>query len=245
MYEQMQICKTLSFEGITFTFPQTKTRESMTFRSEGRLTCHQGETVLVKGQSGAGKSTLYDILNGTILKENIGDCNVWLDGKLAYDGFHNLEERRTMVLQDTIVRTNSTCYEIVTDMPDPILSPDCVSDSAIWQFLQLVMLDDVFREQFKGNLHCKIKDKLSGGQKMRLVLARALFRASEYSRNSKILILDEPDKGLPADTTVQIIKNIIDWCNNKILFLTLHTKEAQEIGFTHVIQVEDGIFKLK
>ena len=41
----------------------------------------------------------------------------------------------------------------------------------------------------------------------------------------------------------KIIKNIIKWCHNKILFLTLHTKEAQEIGFSYVIKVENGVFK--
>jgi ABC-type molybdenum transport system ATPase subunit/photorepair protein PhrA len=57
-----------------------------------------------------------------------------------------------------------------------------------------------------------------------------LFRA--YNRQSSMLILDESDKGLPTETTVSAIKNIIDWYRSRgILFITLHTEKAHALHF--------------
>ncbi|CAF4244638.1 unnamed protein product, partial [Rotaria magnacalcarata] len=57
-----------------------------------------------------------------------------------------------------------------------------------------------------------------------------------------ILILDEPDKGLPAETTVSIIENIIDWYRSKgILFLTLHTEKAHMLDFHQVLHIDNGL----
>jgi ABC-type transport system involved in cytochrome bd biosynthesis fused ATPase/permease subunit len=87
-----------------------------------------------------------------------------------------------------------------------------------------------------------MENKLSGGQKTRLLLARALYRA--HHRNSSLLILDEPDKGLPAETTVSIIANIMKWYQSKgILFLTLHTERAHSLNFDQVLHIEDGTIR--
>ncbi|CAF4798825.1 unnamed protein product, partial [Rotaria magnacalcarata] len=74
-------------------------------------------------------------------------------------------------------------------------------------------MDDFVRNELSGDLIIPLENKLSGGQKTRLLLARALFQT--HQRQSPILILDEPDKGLPAETTVSIIENIIDWYRSK------------------------------
>ncbi|XWV25120.1 MdlB - ABC-type multidrug transport system [Tupanvirus deep ocean] len=110
-----------------------------------------------------------------------------------------------------------------------------VTDDVVWFFLKLVILDDWFVNYFNSNIHLSLKDKLSGGQKSRILLAKTLFRASEFDRNSTILILDEPDKGLPSNLTIDIITNIVNWFKFKgILLLTLHTREAQDLGYTHL-----------
>lgn len=246
----------LEFCNIDFTYEQTDNRKAMRVYSNGTFRFHKGETVLVKGASGAGKSTLYDIINGSIPQSQLAHCSVFVDGKQCPDGFHNLEYCRTMVLQDSAVSYDHSCHEIITDISDDDIISGAVvidmtnsyrkvPDDFVWHLLDIVKLSDFFREQFGGDLHMRLKDKISGGQKTRLLLARALFRASEYGRNSSILILDEPDKGLPADMTIEIIQNIIHWFQNKgILFLTLHTKEAQAMKFNHTVMVADGLIQL-
>jgi ABC-type transport system involved in cytochrome bd biosynthesis fused ATPase/permease subunit len=251
---QMSLENTLEFRDIDFTYKVLDNRKSVKIATSGVFQFCKGETVLVRGMSGAGKSTLYDIINGSIPSSEMSSCSVHVDGKKCPDFFHNIEQIRTMVLQDSSISFDHSCYEIITDISDDNLEGgtiitfnenERVPDSVVWYLLQLVKLDDLFRDQFNNDIHMRLKDKISGGQKTRLMLARALFRASEYGRKSSILILDEPDKGLPADMTIEIIQNIIRWFKNKgILFLTLHTKEAQEINFDHIIEANNGMIKL-
>lgn len=246
--EQIELKHTFGFKNINFTFPESKkhSRKEWHLRSEGDFEFKIGDSVLVSGQSGAGKSTFYNILNGTIPKNMILECQVFIDGQLTPDKFHNGEGSRTMVLQDSRCDTDASCYEIVTGQErdgDDIFTKSNSFDTVVWELLNVVMLSDLFKEEFNSNIYCKIKDKLSGGQKTRLLLARALFRASD--RKSKILVLDEPDKGLQPVLAVEIIKNIMQWSHDKILFLTLHNEKVDGLAITHVIEVSDGIIKMK
>ena len=253
--DQIKINHTLEFENIKFQYKETEERKSIEIETVGKFSFAKGDTVHIKGTSGAGKSTLYDIMTGTIPYFEVNHCNVYVDGQKTPNMFHNIETTRTMVLQDVSCNLQLSCYEIITDtmdnndtvinFNDNVNKVNKVNDEFVWSLLKMVKLDDIFTEQFDSNIHCELKDKLSGGQKTRLQLARALFRASEHCGNSSVLILDEPDKGLPADMTVEIINNIIKWFRSRgILFLTLHTKEAHSIVFDQTIQITNGIIKL-
>jgi ABC-type transport system involved in cytochrome bd biosynthesis fused ATPase/permease subunit len=157
---------------------------------------------------------------------------------------HSIEKCRTMVLQDSHMDYRSTIYSMITDMDEDEVKQQRTSeiDSLIWEFLRLVQIDDFVRNELKSNLDEPMENKLSGGQKTRLLLARALYRA--HHRNSSLLILDEPDKGLPAETTVSIIANIMKWYQSKgILFLTLHTERAHSLNFDQVLHIEDGTIR--
>jgi ABC-type transport system involved in cytochrome bd biosynthesis fused ATPase/permease subunit len=161
-----------------------------------------------------GKSTFYDILNGSI---SMTDCSahVRIDKRLEPATLHSIEKCRTMVLQDSNM------------------------DALVWEFLRLVQIDEFVRDELEGDLDVAMENKLSGGQKTRLLLARALYRVQQ--RSSSLLILDEPDKGLPAETTLTIIENIMKWYRSKgILFLTLHTERAHLLHFDQVLHVEQG-----
>ncbi|CAF3696305.1 unnamed protein product [Rotaria sordida] len=118
-------------------------------------------------------------------------------------------------------------------------------ESLVWYFLGLVHMDDFVHNDLNSNLDEPLENKLSGGQKTRLLLARALFRT--HQRQSLMLILDEPDKGLPAETTVPIIENIINWYRPKgILFLTLYTEKAHTLQYDQILTIDDGlIIKVK
>ena len=90
------------------------------------------------------------------------------------------------------------------------------------------------------DLHKPIENKLSSGQKKRLLLGRVLYRA--YHRHSALLILDEPDKGLPNETTMTVIQSILQSHRPRdILFLTLHAELAHSLAFDPVAY--PGIFE--
>jgi ABC-type transport system involved in cytochrome bd biosynthesis fused ATPase/permease subunit len=137
-----------------------------------------------------------------------------------------------MVLKDSDMDYRSTIYSMITEIDEDQIKQQKTSeiDSLIWDILRLAQIDKFVRNELKSNLDEPIENKINGGQKTRLLLGRALYRA--HHRNSSLLILDEPDQGLPAETTVNIINSIIKWyCSKGILFLTLHTKRAHVLNF--------------
>jgi ABC-type transport system involved in cytochrome bd biosynthesis fused ATPase/permease subunit len=174
-------------------------------------------------------------------------AKIRIDNEQVSTALHSIEKCRTMVLQDSHMDYRSTIYSMITDIDEDEVKQQRTPeiDLLVWDFLRVVQIDDFVRNELKGDLDAAMENKLSGGQKTRLLLARALYRA--HHRNSSLLILDEPDKGLPAETTVSIIDNIIKWYQSKgILFLTLHTERAHLLNFDQVLHIEEGtITKIK
>jgi ABC-type transport system involved in cytochrome bd biosynthesis fused ATPase/permease subunit len=174
-------------------------------------------------------------------------ARIRIDSQQELTTLHSIEKCRTMVLQDSDMDYRSTIYSIITDIDEDEVKQQRTHeiDSLVWDFLRLVQIDDFVRNELKGDLDEPMENKLSGGQKTRLLLGRALYRA--HHRNSSLLILDEPDKGLPAETTITIIDNIMKWYQSKgILFLTLHTERAHILNFDQILHIEQGtITKIK
>lgn len=85
------------------------------------------------------------------------------------------------------------------------------------------------------HLH-KYPHQLSGGQKQRVALCRALAYGGD------ILLLDEPLKGLDADTRDSVVALLRQECRDKTLLLVTHDPlEAQALCDT-VLQYRDGQF---
>ena len=161
------------------------------------------------------------------------------------DAFHNLELLRTFVLQDAQMDYRSSVYTMITDLEDDdqaLVSQE--EEERVWRFLRLLEIDTFVRESLGGQLHLPVENRLSGGQKTRLLLARALNRAEQ--RQSRLLILDEPDRGLPSETTCRIVKNIVRWFRPKgILLLTLQDDRVrEEIPLHQVVHIECGRIRI-
>jgi ABC-type transport system involved in cytochrome bd biosynthesis fused ATPase/permease subunit len=241
-----QIDLRYEFQIQDLSFQYMGTRETFHLQLNGSLTFKMGETILITGKSGAGKSTFYDILNGSI-SMNDYSAKIQIDYKQESTTLHSIEKCRTMVLQDSDMDYRSTIYSMITDTDEDEVKQQRTPELEllVWDFLHLVQIDDFVRDELNSDLDQAIENKLSGGQKTRMLLARALYRA--HNRNSSLLILDEPDKGLPAETTVTIIENIMKWYRSKgILFLTLHTERAHILNFNQILHIEQGsITKIK
>ncbi|CAF1038431.1 unnamed protein product [Rotaria sordida] len=237
--EQIDLSSELQIRDLSFRYEGK--REAFHLQFHGLLTFKMGEAILITGKSGAGKSTFYDILNGSIpVKDYSAKINI--DNRQESMTLHSIEKCRTMVLQDSDMDYRSTIYSMITDIDEDEVKQKRTSelDSLVWEFLRLVQIDDFVQNEFNGDLDEAMENKLSGGQKTRLLLARALYRA--HHRHASLLILDEPDQGLPAETTVNIIDNIMKWYRSKgILILTLHTERAHLLNFDQILHIEEGI----
>lgn len=149
------------------------------------------EIVGLVGKSGAGKSTiinlicrLYDVDKGAIL----------VDGKdVRMIKYHDLRQQVGVVLQDTFL-FNGTIYENIA-YAKPNASTDEVIEAAMAAYAHEFILTkpDGYDTEVgeRGN-------KLSGGEKQRIAIARAILR------DPRILILDEATSSLDTETERKI-----------------------------------------
>ena len=247
--KQFQMNQSFTIEKLFFTYKEAKIkRKQFKLELSHPITFQIGETILIHGNSGAGKSTFYDIISGCISNDQY-QTNVLIDQSIQLpNAFHNIESLRTLVLQDTQMDFKCSIFTMITDIENEDFNQFNYSkkeqeEKRLWFFLRLVEIDQFVEESLQGQIHIPVENRLSGGQKTRLMLARALNRAEQ--RQSQILILDEPDRGLPSETTFRIMLNILQWFKlNGILFITLHNDRVREkLPFEHILHIEHGHIK--
>lgn len=155
----------------------------------------KGECVVIKGDSGSGKTTLFNALNQLIQYE--GTINI--DGidikKLSRSSLANI---MTAVTQTSDIIQGTLLSNIQYG------NKHQVTEEQALQYCQLTCLSDFLKKNKEG-LSYRVQtngNNLSGGQKIRLSIARVLARKSD------IIVLDEPSSALDENTEKQLINNI-------------------------------------
>ncbi len=182
----------ISVKEVTITYP-TKIIPAI---KDISLEVNPGEVVSFVGSSGAGKSTLIDAILGVLNPDS---------GKIAIQGLPPLEAIQRWpgvigyVPQDVMI-SNGTIRENVSLG----YSPSEVSDEDIWSALEVAQLAD-YVKSLPNRLETQVGDrgtKISGGQRQRLGIARAMFT------RPKLLVLDEATSSLDGETEANISEAI-------------------------------------
>jgi ABC-type multidrug transport system fused ATPase/permease subunit len=173
------------------------------------LKISKGEKVGIVGISGSGKTTLINILMG-LIKPSSG--KIFLDNKLL----------------------NNDNLEILKNIgyvpQDPYLLDDTIQNNILFgSRLEKKRLKKIIKNSQLENLIYSLKNKentkvgntgsrVSGGQKQRLSIARALYNEPE------MIILDEATSALDHETETKIIENVFNTNKNKTIILITHKK---------------------
>lgn len=113
------------------------------------------------------------------------------------------------------------------------------NDSLILSLCKVVSIEQkVLALGFDAPIHCR----LSGGEKQRITLASNLHY--HYVHSTRVMIFDEPEKGLGAKGT-DIISSIINCTEyaNTTIFICSHIelkdrKSPKQLGFTHLLDIQ-------
>lgn len=191
------------------------------------LTIESGEFVSIVGPAGAGKSTLLRLLTRELRPT---DGNVIIDGldlaTISGDDVPVLRRKVGTVFQDFKLLSNRTSFENVAFALEVVGAPaDKIRDD-VPKALDIVGLRDK-SENFPR--------QLSGGEKQRLAIARALIH------RPRVILADEPTGNLDmvnAHEVVQLLLKI-----NKLgttVLLVTHNKDIVNMINRRVVTMEKG-----
>jgi cell division transport system ATP-binding protein len=187
----------------------------------------QGEFVAIVGHSGAGKTTLTKLI---IAEEVPTDGTVFFQStdihRLSNKDLTKFRRKIGVVFQDFRLLSNKTTYENIAFAMEAIEKSEEAIKKDVPRILELVDLAS------KSHL---FPHQLSGGEKQRLAIARAIITEPE------IIIADEPTGNLdPINTNevVNLLKKINDLGTTVIL--TTHNRSVVDQVKKRVITLENG-----
>lgn len=188
----------------------------------------KGSLFAFLGQNGAGKSTTINIIC-SILGKNDGD--IYVDGYSIDKHNYLVKSMIGIVFQNSVLDRELSARENLT-----LRAAFYGVKGKAWtdRLNQLASMLELF------SFIDKPVSKLSGGQKRRVDIARAMVH------NPKLLILDEPTTGLDPQTRISVW-NLINSLREKTgmtVFLTTHYMEEAEKA-TYVVIMDKGVIKTR
>lgn len=183
----------------------------------------RGELFAFLGVNGAGKSTTISIMCGTLAKDK---------GKILIDRFDidhdmaKISRELGVVFQTSVLDNKLTVLENLVSRAALYGIYGKEAKARIEELSQMLEFSDLLK---------RTVGKLSGGQKRRIDVARALIH------RPKILILDEPTTGLDPQTR-QTLWHVIESLRkseNMTVFLTTHYME-ESADADYVVILDSG-----
>ena len=151
-----------------------------------------GESLAIVGPSGAGKTSIVDVILG-VVPPTAG--NIFISDISPLEAISRWPGAIAYVPQDVRLLNGDFRENVARGYPK-----DLGTDSLVWEALELAQLKD-FVESLDQGLDTPVGEngtKISGGQRQRLGIARALFT------KPKLLVLDEATSSLDGQTELDI-----------------------------------------
>ena len=191
---------------ISYTYPNT----DKPIFTDAHMEVKKGQSVGIMGPSGAGKSTIVDILLGLL---HVQAGTITCDGRDIFENYPFWLSKigyipQSIYLIDESIRDN-IAFGIDTDKID---------DKRIWEVLEEAQLKS-FVEELPEGLDTTIGDRgvrISGGQRQRLGIARALYH------NPEILVFDEATSALDGDTEAAVMEAVNSFHGKKTMVIIAH-----------------------
>lgn len=207
----------IQIDHLSKSFGEVKAVQDLSFRVK------EGELFAFLGINGAGKSTTINIMCGQLSKDT---------GHIVIDG-RDLDKSADAIKRELGVVFQSSVLDSALSVRDNLESRAALYGIVGEAFRQ--RLTELAKLLEFEDLLKRAVGKLSGGQRRRIDIARALFH------KPKILILDEPTTGLDPQTR-KILWSVISGLRrneNMTVFLTTHyMEEAAEADY--VVMLDSG-----
>jgi ATP-binding cassette subfamily C protein len=199
--------KKIVFDNISYTINKKDILKNINFIIEKK------DKVLIKGKSGAGKSTLFNIILGLY---KISSGRILVD-KNNVKNFLFLKNKKSIQTQENYLINDQSIYFNITFKEENDLRI-IENDKKYMELIKLLNLEDfVNSREDKSNWKIgEFSRNVSGGERQRLCLARALYSDSD------LLMMDEPFSSIQKKLANKILKYLMNSFPNKTILIVTH-----------------------
>ena len=204
----------IEIENLEKSFKEIKAVDGISFRVK------EGELFAFLGVNGAGKSTTINMMSGVLKKDS---------GKISICGYNvdtdseKIKRNIGIVFQNSVLDNKLTVFENLKYRASLYGINGIAFRTALNEAVERFDLQEILKRPL---------NKLSGGQKRRVDIARALIH------RPKLLILDEPTTGLDPKTRITVW-SVVEKLRKEeglTVFLTTHyMEEASESDYVVIL----------
>ncbi len=206
--------KIVEIKHLNKSFGEVKAVQDLSFQ------VREGELFAFLGVNGAGKSTTINIMCGQLSKDS---GNIMIDGMDLEHQLNAIKSELGVVFQNSVLDSALTVYDNLQSRAALYGIMGAEFKARLAKLAKLLDFENLLK---------RTVGKLSGGQRRRIDVARALLPSP------KILVLDEPTTGLDPQTR-KTLWNVISELRkneNMTVFLTTHyMEEAAEADYVVIL----------
>lgn len=214
---------------------------------EANLKFTEGNCYGVIGANGAGKSTLLKIISGDV-DPTRGSIAIDKGKRMAILKQNHFEYEEFEVL-DAVIMGHAEMYRIMKEKEAIYMDPEATEED----MMRATDMENRFGEMggwtaendaaellsnmgIKESFHHKLVKELSGPDKVKVLLAQALFG------NPDMLLLDEPTNDLDAKTISWLADFLADFKN--LVIVVSHDRYFLDMVCTHVVDIDYGSIRI-
>ena len=219
--KKIEFVEEIQFKNVSFKYPN----KSESILNDLNLSIKKGEYIGICGSSGSGKSTFLDLLLGLFTPT---DGEIIIDGKIFSINSKSWRNKIGYVPQNVNLLDDNILANISLDNEISNLNlnyfNEIINSCVLAEFINQLPNGNKTNLGERGS-------RISGGEKQRIGIARALYR------NPEILILDESTNSIDLKTKKTILKNINNLRGEKTIISISHEMD--------VLKDCDKIFEMK
>ena len=205
-------------------------KHGSTFAIDGiDMVFHRGKMTVVSGESGTGKTTLIKLICG-LAEKSSGD--IFVNG-MKIDTPYKLVHKMSVSMQDA--------YIFNRNAKENIFYPNGEAGEGSEKLINMLSMQSLVRRRYDDNSEQNFENKLSGGEKKRIGISRAMLKPAD------VYIFDEPTNDLDNKNAENVINNIKELAENSIVIVVSHDdrlkRKADRLISLKKVQVDGDVEK--